>query len=184
MFQFITFTLDITPTGSGSGKITLSTTGTYSANIHSITMDFNKDINGNVDAVNISSRIGWNLGFIKPLYTGATSYVAEAVVEPAAIRYAYLCIDDFNNSSNNHFVSVFNKSTIAPNILARFSIRASYFSLMMETDYNIVTEPRRYFGPVDIQRLRVRLYDDFGRILGMNNANFSFIIILKILYDL
>ena len=184
MFQYITFTLDITTTGSGSGKVTLSTTGTYAANIRSINMDFTKDIHGNVDTVNIASRIGWNLGFLKPFYTGATSYVAESVVEPAAIRYAYLCIDDFNNSSNNHFVSVFNKSTIAPNILARFSIRASYFSLMMETDYNIVTEPRRYFGPVDIHRLRIRIYDDFGRILGMNNANFSFSIILKILYDL
>ena len=184
MFQYVSFTLDVNSTGSGSGKVILAPTGAYGANIHSITMDFTRDIYGNVDNVNIASRIGWNLGFIRPLYTGQSSYIAETVVEPAAIRYAYLCIDDFNNSSNNHFVSVFPKSVLAPNILARFSMRASYFSLMMETDYNIVTEPRRYFGPVDIQRLRIRIYDDFGRILAMNHSNFSFSLVLKILYDL
>jgi hypothetical protein len=54
----------------------------------------------------------------------------------------------------------------------------------METDYNLVSEPRRYFGPVDIQRLRIRLYDEFGRILAMNQSNFSFSLTLKILYDL
>jgi len=54
----------------------------------------------------------------------------------------------------------------------------------MESDFNIVTEPRRYFGPVDIQRLRIRLFDDKGRILPMNNSNFSFCLNLKMLYDL
>ena len=54
----------------------------------------------------------------------------------------------------------------------------------MENDYNIVSEPREYFGPVDIQKLRIRLFDEHGRILQMNNANYSFCLNLKILYDL
>jgi hypothetical protein len=180
MFKYIELLLDINSTGSGSGKVTIYS---KNANIQTITMDFTRDSSGNVDSVPVASRIGWNLGFLKPTYTGADSYTADTVIEPALIRYAFLCVDDFTNSSNNHFVSVFEKSILAPNILARFSMRASYFSLMMETDYKVVTEPRRYFGPVDIQRLRIRVYDDFGRILAMNNANYSFSIILKILYD-
>jgi hypothetical protein len=71
-----------------------------------------------------------------------------------------------------------------PNILARISVKGSYFSLLMENDFNIVTEPRTYFGPVDIQRLRIRLFDDRGRLLNMNNANYSFCLNLKMLYDL
>jgi len=54
----------------------------------------------------------------------------------------------------------------------------------MENDFNIVTEPRNYFGPVDIQRLRIRIYDERGNILNMNNANFSFCLDFKMLYDL
>jgi hypothetical protein len=71
-----------------------------------------------------------------------------------------------------------------PNILARISVKGAYFSLLMENDFNIVTEPRTYFGPVDIQRLRIRLFDDRGRLLNMNNANYSFCLNLKMLYDL
>ena len=124
------------------------------------------------------------MGFIKPQYTNCKSYVADTVIEPAGIRYIYLAVDDYNNSSNNHFLSVFNNSMMNPNILARISLKGSYFSLIMENDFNIVSEPRRYFGPVDIQRLRIRLFDEQGRVLPMNNSNFSFCLDLKMLYDL
>jgi hypothetical protein len=55
---------------------------------------------------------------------------------------------------------------------------------MMETDLLTSTEPRKYFGPVDIQKLHVQVYDDHGRILDTNNSNFSCCILFKMLYDL
>ena len=145
-------------------------------------MDFTLDKNRNVDKLDISSKIGWNLGFIQRKYKGKTNYISEAIIEPATIRYIYLVVDDFNNSVNNHFIAAFNKYVFSPNILARISIKGSYFSLMMETD--IVTEPRRFFGPVDIQKLHIQVYDDHGRILDTNNSNFSCCILFKMLYDL
>jgi len=184
MFNYLTFSIDINNNNSGSGKLTLTTTGTYASYITEIIMDFSRDINGNVDTIPISSKIGWNLGFLKHRYTGSTTYVSDTILEPAAIRYIYLAIDDFHNSASNHFISVFNKSLLSNNILARISIKGSYFALLMENDYNIVSEPREYFGPVDIQKLRIRLFDEHGRILQMNNANYSFCLNLKILYDL
>jgi hypothetical protein len=95
-----------------------------------------------------------------------------------------LAIDDYNNSVNNNFITAFNESVLSPNIMARISIKGTYFSLLMENDLNIVTEPRKYFGPVDIQRLRIRLFDDYGRVLDMNGANYSFCILFKMIYDL
>jgi hypothetical protein len=184
VFSYIQLSLDISTTGSGTGKITIKPTGTYAGNINTIFLDFTKDINGNPDTIHVASKLGWNLGFIKPKYQGHSTYTADTTAEPASIRYIYLAIDDFNNSSNNHFVSVFSKSIMSPDILARISLTGSFFSLIMENDFNIVTEPRRYFGPVDIQRLRIRLFDDHGRILPMNNSNFSFCLNLKMLYDL
>jgi hypothetical protein len=184
MFSYILFTLDITSTGSGSGKVTLTAAGAKSSQIKNIKLDFARDANGNPDNSNVSSKIGWNLGFTRPMYDGSTNYLADTIIEPATIRYIYLAVDDFNNSANNNFVTAFNQSILNPNILARISLRGNYFAILMENDLNIVTEPRKYFGPVDIQRLRIRLYDDFGRILDMNNANFSFCLVFTILYDL
>jgi hypothetical protein len=148
-------------------------------------MDFRKDVQGNLNQqIDLSTKIGWNLGFNKGVYENNIIYTAETLVEPASVRYIYLAIDDFNNHVNNMFVSAFNKSIFSPNIIARISIKGLYFSLLMENDLNIVTEPRVYFGPVDIQKMQIRLYDDFGRIIDMNNANFSFSLIIKMLYDL
>jgi hypothetical protein len=184
LVSYIQLTLDITSSGSGTGKVTIQTTGDKASFINYFNIDFTKDIIGMQDSIKISSKLGWNLGFIKPQYNFKTKYIADTIIEPTNIRYLYLAIDDYNNSSNNHFISVFNNSVMNPNILARISLKGSYFSLMMENDYNIISEPRIYFGPVDIQKLRVRLFDEQGRVLPMNNSNYSFCLNLKTIYDL
>ena len=184
MFSYIRFSLNVNATGSGSGKVSIAPSGINASMIKKIKMDFGRSATGMSDNGDVSSKIGWNLGFTKRVYDGSSNYLADTIVEPATIRYIYLAVDDFNNSANNMFITAFNQSILNPNILARISLRGSYFSLLMDNDLNVVTEPRKYFGPVDIQRMRIRLYDDFGRILDMNNANFSFCLIFTMLYDL
>ena len=171
MFSYVAFSLDISTTGSGSGKVSIAPIGSRANMITRIKLDFTKNINGVKESnAELHTKIGWNLGFTKPTYDGATTYTADTIVEPATIRYIYLAVDDFNNSANNMFITAFNQSILNPNILARISLRGSYFSLLMDNDLNVITEPRKYFGPVDIQRLRIRLYDDFGRVLDMNKT--------------
>jgi hypothetical protein len=184
LFNYVILRLDVSQTGSGTAKVFIETTGNLAYTIKSIDVDFSLDINGNPDKTPVTSKIGMNLGFLKRKYLGATQYESETLVEPATVRYIYLAIDDFNNNVNNHFISAFNNSILSPNILARISIKGSYFSLMMESDLNTTSEPRKYFGPVDIQKMHIQVYDDHGRILDMNNSNFSFCLIFKMLYDL
>lgn len=185
-FSYIHFVHDVTDTGSGTGKlrVTLNSEYSESSKISNISLDFLKTINGEPDNTSLICKMGFNLGYLKGTYTGSTTHIADTIVEPSPIRYIYLAIDDFNNNVNNHFVSVFPDSILNANILARISIKGSYFSILMENDFNIVTEPRRYFGPVDLQRLHIRLLDEHGRVLQMNNANFSFCLNLKTAYDL
>ena len=184
LFNYVILRLDVSQTGSGTAKVFIETTGNLAYTIKTIDVDFSLDINGNPDKTPVTSKIGMNLGFLKRKYLGATQYESETLVEPATVRYIYLAIDDFNNNVNNHFISAFNSSILSPNILARISIKGSYFSLMMESDLNTTSEPRKYFGPVDIQKMHIQVYDDHGRILDMNNSNFSFCLIFKMLYDL
>ena len=51
-------------------------------------------------------------------------------------------------------------------------------------DSYIDTNPRIYFGPTSINRLHIKLLDEFGRIVDLNNGDFSFSLELEILYDL
>lgn len=199
-----------TNTGSGNGLVyiaILKPPEGSSSLFNSVSFDFTLDTHGNIDNIDYSKKIGWNLGFNKPKYTFnknnsieppyyKTTYndelvddyiilgVSDTIIEPATTRYIYLAIDDFNSSVNDLFTNAFYKSIMSPDVIARISIKGSYFSLLMQDDLSVVTEPRNYFGPVDIQRIRVRLYDDKGNILQMNNSNFSFCLVFKMLYDL
>ena len=157
IFSYIQLVLDISINGSGSGKVTIAPNGNNAGNVNYINMDFTLGSNGIFDGIDISSKFGWNLGFQKRQYLDLKTYTGETIIEPSNIRYIYLVVDDFNNSVNNHFVSAFNKSILGPNILARIPMKGASFSLMMENDFTTVTEPRRYFGPVDIQKLKKNL---------------------------
>ena len=184
IFSYIRFSLDLTADGSGSGKVTVGPVGTQTMSIHKISLDFTRNIDGFTDNVEITKRIGWNLGFLKPKYEGDFFYVADSIVETKNNRYVYLSIDDFNKNSNNPFVSIFNQSILNDDILARISIKGSHFNMLLDNEMTIVSEPRIYFGPVDIQRFRIRLFDEHGRILHMNNTNFSFCLTIKTMYDM
>jgi hypothetical protein len=183
MMSYIEFHFDVSKTGAGTAKVSVQTVGRLGNNIENITLDFSRNLDGETFTDDIKTRLGWSLGFILPKYTGMVFYTSDTIIEPAPIRYIYLAIDDFNKSANSQFITGFDKVAINPNIIARISVRATYFSLIMENNLNIVTEPRKYFGPVDIQKLRIQVFDEFGRILEMNNSNFSFCLVFKMLYD-
>jgi hypothetical protein len=185
IFNVVEFVLDISTSGSGTGKATFRIVPDHvqSSTIESIGMDFTTDIHGNHSTQEISTKIGWNMGFTKPIYEGWTSYVADTIIEPNNVRYLYLTVEDFQHSVNNHFISAFEKSVLNPNILARITVKNSYFTILMQNDLNIVTQPRKYFGPVDLQRFHIRLLDEYGRVVNMNGANFSFCLNFKLMYE-
>jgi hypothetical protein len=60
-------------------------------------------------------------------------------------------------------------------VLARINIQ--------ENKLCFISEPRTYFGPMDITRLHIRLLDAYGRILDMNGADYSFCLLFNVVYD-
>jgi hypothetical protein len=188
IFSYVIFELNNDASGSGNNRVIVKPNPLYpsiSGNIEEIVLNFGTDIVGNNDTVYLTNKIGWNLGFINPLYKGKTIYVSEKAIEPNAIKYIYLAVDDFNKSVNDVFISAFEKNGLKPNILARISMYGnSYNDVITNNEYKVITEPRKYFGPVDIQRLQIKLFDDHGRILDMNHSDFSFCLNLTLMYDL
>jgi hypothetical protein len=196
-FSWISISSDLTAGGSGTGKtmMQLSSLGVTKLGLNNpvipiiVTLDFAPDFNTQLATnYDLTMRLGYNLGFQRQKYTYGFSEAfqtlySETVIEAFAFRYIYISVEDFNNSVNSLFNNAFEQVLADPNILARVSIRSPFFNVMMDTASNILTEPRKYFGPVDIQRLRIRVYDEHGRILNMNNSNFSFCLRFKMLYE-
>jgi hypothetical protein len=50
-------------------------------------------------------------------------------------------------------------------------------------DFNLDDAERVYFGPVDLERMRVRLVDDKGNTVNLNGSNWSFTLTATSLYQ-
>jgi hypothetical protein len=71
------------------------------------------------------------------------------------------------------------------NILARISLQTGNFqTTSSKNNLSIISYPRQYFGPVDIQKINVQLLDEYGRILNLNNMDFSFCLSFQAVYDI
>ena len=181
-FFDLSFNIDLNDNRSGTGKVMVTSAGKSGNVVTNVKLDFIRNPGSQTD---ILQKLGWHLGFTKKIYDGATTYVSETMPDSNRVRYLYLAIDDYNNSVNNNFTSAFHKSVLSPNILARISPGSvESFGLFIGNEFNMITEPRKYFGPVDIQKLHIQVYDDMGRVIDLNGANFSFCLSFKVIYDL
>ena len=130
--------------------------------------------------------LGWILGFRQELYgenelkegISKTEYISEASCSINNQEYFFLGIKDFLNNNKQIMYSTFLENTnIAGDVIARVMYNDGIIT-------NIITLPREYFGPVRIQNLQIVLYDMFGRVLDLNNSDFSFSLKIVNLYNL
>jgi len=182
-YSNIQFIADInTPNASGplagSGKMIVTGTEPFSIN-------FLTDRDGNDDRINpLPLKLGWLMGFRQGYYENALNYVSEGVINLLGPSYVYLVVDDFNNSVNDGFYAAFSSSILNKNILARISLEGSVFNYLSKDNFNLMTGSRQYFGPVDIQKLQIQLLDEYGRILYLNNMDYSFCLTFQTIYNL
>ena len=133
-------------------------------------------------------KLGWLLGFREGYYENAFTYVSEGLVNLLGPRYFYLVVDDYNNNVSDGFYSAFNSSILNKNILARISVNgASLYSTNINISQfagNLVVAPRHYFGPVNVSKLKIQMLDEYGRILDLNNMDYSLVLSYLVVYDL
>ena len=185
-YNKIQFLSDInTPFGSGprggSGRMIVgSTTGDVIFSINFLT-----DAYGNKDnQVPLPLKFGWLIGFRNGYYENNTTYISEGIINLIGPKYLYMVVDDFNNNVVDGFYAAFTSSILNKNILARVSLQGTVFDVLSKDNFNLITSPRQYFGPVDIQKLQIQLLDEYGRILNLNNMDYSFCLTFQTLYDL
>jgi len=184
--KYLCFSLNIGDPSTGSGQIVVSISPNYTSGIpFSFNLNFQLDFNGNPDyGIPLPLKIGWIMGFRQGEYTNNILYISEGICDTSGPNYMFLVVDDYNNSVNNNFYSAFNSSILNKNILARISLLAPPFNNLSQNNLNLITTPRQYFGPVNIQKLNIQLLDEYGRIIDLNNMDFSFCLTMQVVYDL
>lgn len=183
------YTLDRT-----SGRSIFSSTNTSTILTSGFTIRFNVDNSGSLNMdTSIQLRLGWQLGFRSAEYvcnvSGSAACVSEGICLVSGPRYGFLSIDDHQKNTGPAYIVAYGNSILQNNIITRINLAA------LQTDvgvYQICNDPglttqlnrtREYFGPVDIQRLHIALYDEYGRIIDLNNMDWSFSLAFEILYN-
>ena len=183
-FSYVSFLANLAGT-TGSCQTMVGPNGT-GGNITNIQLNFQANRLGFDDRnTPLPLKFGWLIGFRNGVYTGSVNIVSEGVIDLSGPKYFYLVVDDYNNNVNNAFYSVFNSSLLNKNILARIApLKTQNFSIIDQNNLNLVTVPREYFGPVNIFTMNIQLLDEYGRVVDLNNMDYSFCLTLTMAYDL
>ena len=77
------------------------------------------------------------------------------------------------------------RSPVNSDIIARIPVRKfnNYDILLDSWNSSLEDTAREYFGPITLKRIRVRLLNDKGYVVNLNNMNFSFSLIAEHLYQ-
>ena len=145
-------------------------------------------------------KLGWVLGFRFAKYSSSNtvatppttfgSIVSEGICFTKFPMYGFLAIDDFNNNANDYYMSVFSNSVSVPNIVAKVNltefseVAGAFQGAQGESSSTAINREKRFFGPVNIQKLKVTLYDDMGRILDLNNMDWSLELAFECVYNM
>lgn len=150
-------------------------------------INFAVDENGNTDKYNLKSKLGWCLGFREPSYeiVSGASITSEGIVNTNPCRYLFVSIDDFHNHNPNSFIVPSFQSYFDPNIISRVTLDPNtytYGNLItanISGSGNLLSDVRTYSGKNDIQKLRIRIFNEFGNILHLNKMDVSFALEIK-----
>jgi hypothetical protein len=189
-FANVVFTcnyINFTTISTGTGQILVGFNGNQSkGDAATLQLNFQADKSGLDDRFTpLPLKFGWLLGFRNGIYVNNVNYVSEGIFDFAGPRYFYLVIDDYNNSVINNFYGAFNSSVLNKNILARISSQLNLAKNILEQN-NIrnITPAREYMGPINLNNLTIQLLDEFGRIVNLNNMDFSFSLQLTMVYNI
>lgn len=130
------------------------------------------------DTENIMYSAGWILGFRYGKYMNVEkSLMSEGLYDAGGDRYLYFCLNDFNRNSANHNIVYFDESMMKDDVMAKVYLKDGKFAVNVDDsgdDGNNNVKLRRYFGPVHLKKIHVKLIDQYGRQINLNNMDYSF----------
>jgi hypothetical protein len=127
---------------------------------------------------------GWLMGFKKAEYIFTKDYIKtatptkeigfnpESPVDFTGTKFFLLEVTDYNNNSpavlkyntnDNYWFNV-------KDVLAKIPNDSPTYSLIMEDSSDKIFKTRKYFGPVKLQKLRIRLLDENGKVVDLNGS--------------
>ena len=123
------------------------------------------------------------------LNINGVSFVSEGIYDSIGNQYLYVVVDDYNYNNSENVMAIYNESVNNSYILARITktgwapdIRGDLWDVNSISN-DVSSKARKYFGPVDIQKLHIKIVDKYGRVVDLNEMDFSMALKLEYLYE-
>jgi hypothetical protein len=140
-------------------------------------------------------NLGWMLGFRDAFYTVrptdiVTSYTAllithvvfagylksESIFGSNINNYFFVEVDDFQNNFPTDSIIAANDpygNYLGKNIIARLIIGSDVNSIVNDNGADLIFKRRDYFGPVNLEKLKIRVLNRFGDVINTNQNDCS-----------
>lgn len=153
-----------------------------------------ESIYNNTTLKQLTHKLGWMAGFRSNIVTinvthmdDGTAYgkvESEAVVNFSGPKYFFLYVNDYNNNFNTNLYTTDDRGIVQSNTFARINRSGDlFFDVSSNSNYQITTIPRHYFGPVTIEKLEIKLFDEFGNIINLNGNDISMTFTVTSMYS-
>jgi hypothetical protein len=144
-----------------------------------VTIIFYDNINDN-----FMNTFGWIIGFRLAKYKNISTFIiSEGLYDAGGDRYIYVSVEDYQYNTNSLNIVCFDQSILEKNIIAKIPMVNGKLSMIVDDNTSPLTKTRRYNGPVNIRNLHIKIMDQFGNIIDLNNMDYSFTLELEILYE-
>jgi len=190
--------------GSGLDPINIVGDTTVSTNLYNYFLicldDFNQN-HLNDSLVTVTPR---DTNIALPSYANPSNIICDPVTGQRA--YNTLAVTDYTKLTNNQLYSITeianSKNTVNPlrnsitsksyssgpyvqDVFALIPLRLSGLpngAYYVDNGGSLQNQQRVYFGPINLSKMSIKLVDDRGNIVNLNNSNWSFSILCEMLY--
>ena len=100
----------------------------------------------------------------------------------ASPRYGFLSINDYQNDYHDKIKIVYNNNITDDNIISKINLTPYTSKSLASRDsamLGLKNKIRNYINPVNIDKLVIRFYDEYGRIIDLNNMDWSFTLVIE-----
>ena len=134
----------------------------------------------------VEKNLGWLLGYEKSLYYWYNDYTRQSqqtnqiitgfnpqnILDFTGTKFFLLEITDYNKNYSEVFkYNTYKRNINYKDILAKIPNTVGTTNIIFEDSSDRVFKTRKYFGPVRINKLRIRLLDDYGRVVNLNGGD-------------
>ena len=132
--------------------------------------DDNFTLNFTIGNAEYERNFGWILGFRNMIYQDNSMYTSEGIYMYNKNHNFYFIMNDYNVSISEQIIAMLHNTYIDQNVFGRISISLNGNTDLMKNE----TKKREYGDPISINKIGIKLMNEYGEVANLNNMDFTY----------